>query len=131
VTIPRYGRRMSDENDPLQRWCEWCGQPYRQAPTGRTARYCRRSCRQRAYEHRRELDRTQAAVTEAERAALAAREELPTTEPSRDDSDPVTPQVAVQETPQPARRRRRAPQSSRDDSRQALFDLWAKLPPMG
>lgn len=107
------------EADPLRRWCEWCGRPYRQAPTGRTARYCRRSCRQRAYEHRRELERTQAAVDASERALLAAG----APEPSRDDSR-TTPRVAVQDTPQPGRPRRRTPEPSRDDSPTpaALFD---------
>ncbi|NGP08465.1 hypothetical protein G6038_23900 [Rhodococcus sp. 14C212] len=40
------GRTRKPEN------CLWCGRPVADAPLGRRRRYCRRSCRQRAYEHR-------------------------------------------------------------------------------
>lgn len=32
--------------------CQWCGRPVVQPDSGRRRKYCRRSCRQRAYEHR-------------------------------------------------------------------------------
>lgn len=32
--------------------CAWCGEPIRQSGVGRSKDYCRRSCRQRAYEQR-------------------------------------------------------------------------------
>ncbi|GAA3519062.1 hypothetical protein [Dietzia aurantiaca] len=35
--------------------CAWCGRPVDEGSTGRRRRYCRRSCRQRAYEQRRSL----------------------------------------------------------------------------
>lgn len=37
------------DDEPL---CGWCGGPMRQPGTGRRRVYCRRSCRQRAYEAR-------------------------------------------------------------------------------
>ncbi|EFL04291.1 predicted protein [Streptomyces sp. SPB78] len=67
-----------------ERWCEWCGSPFRPAGTGRMPRYCRRSCRQRAYEHRQEAARLLAATQEAERAALAYAAGLAV--PSRDET---------------------------------------------
>lgn len=35
--------------------CAWCGRPVDEGSSGRRRRYCRRSCRQRAYEQRRSL----------------------------------------------------------------------------
>ncbi|MDV8000185.1 hypothetical protein R4P08_02880 [Rhodococcus sp. IEGM 1408] len=35
--------------------CAWCGRPVTEGDTGRRRRYCRRSCRQRAYEQRQSL----------------------------------------------------------------------------
>ncbi|RRQ27328.1 MULTISPECIES: hypothetical protein [Nocardiaceae] len=32
--------------------CEWCGREVADSGMGRRRRYCRQSCRQRAYEHR-------------------------------------------------------------------------------
>ncbi|TSE01618.1 hypothetical protein FOS14_03555 [Skermania sp. ID1734] len=32
--------------------CAWCGREVAEAEMGRRRRYCRQSCRQRAYEHR-------------------------------------------------------------------------------
>ncbi|WP_032377912.1 hypothetical protein [Rhodococcoides fascians] len=32
--------------------CAWCGRPVADSGTGRKRRYCRQSCRQRAYEQR-------------------------------------------------------------------------------
>lgn len=39
-----------------QRPCAWCGSPVVDPPSGRRKLYCRRSCRQRAYESRRLLE---------------------------------------------------------------------------
>ena len=54
---------MDDES--LVRHCVWCGSAYRLGSLGRRAVYCRRSCRQRAYEARREAERTADAVAAA------------------------------------------------------------------
>lgn len=35
--------------------CRWCGRSIAQEPTGRPRLYCRRSCRQRAYEQRQRV----------------------------------------------------------------------------
>ncbi|QDQ97352.1 hypothetical protein [Tomitella fengzijianii] len=35
--------------------CAWCGRPVAEVSTGRRRRYCRQSCRQRAYEQRQTL----------------------------------------------------------------------------
>ncbi|MBO0852778.1 MAG: hypothetical protein J2P18_03315 [Nocardia sp.] len=35
--------------------CSWCGREIADAEIGRRRRYCRQSCRQRAYEHRKGL----------------------------------------------------------------------------
>lgn len=40
--------------------CEWCGGQVRQPGVGRQRRYCRQSCRQRAYEERRVAARVEA-----------------------------------------------------------------------
>ena|GEM_PF-5904856 len=39
-------------DDNGNRLCLWCGTPVDQTGTGRMRDYCRRSCRQRAYEER-------------------------------------------------------------------------------
>ncbi|MCQ8195435.1 hypothetical protein [Streptomyces rugosispiralis] len=50
---------MSDEirDQDGARLCEWCGGPIKQPATGRQRRYCRQSCRQRAYEERQVQER--------------------------------------------------------------------------
>ncbi|MEU5736207.1 hypothetical protein ABZ797_46590 [Streptomyces antimycoticus] len=50
---------MSDEirDQDGARLCEWCGGPIKQPATGRQRRYCRQSCRQRAYEERQIQER--------------------------------------------------------------------------
>lgn len=58
--------------------CAWCGRPVDEGGTGRRRRYCRRSCRQRAYEQRRslrmqELPEGTVVLTEAESADLMDR----------------------------------------------------------
>ncbi|MBK6670164.1 MAG: hypothetical protein IPG46_11045 [Actinobacteria bacterium] len=43
--------RRPRQSEPVM--CRWCGRPVASAPIGRPRAYCRRSCRQRAYESRR------------------------------------------------------------------------------
>ena len=62
------GEDGEDVQDPAPGLCEWCGRPVRQGATGRRRRYCRRSCRQRAYEARKQREAVVAAV-----AAVVAR----------------------------------------------------------
>ncbi|MEV5650851.1 hypothetical protein AB0L57_21585 [Nocardia sp. NPDC052254] len=38
--------------------CLWCGREIADSDIGRRRRYCRQSCRQRAYEHRKGLEGT-------------------------------------------------------------------------
>ncbi len=38
--------------------CSWCGRQIAESELGRRRRYCRQSCRQRAYEHRKGLEGT-------------------------------------------------------------------------
>ncbi|WP_082940832.1 MULTISPECIES: hypothetical protein [Nocardia] len=38
--------------------CLWCGREIADSEIGRRRRYCRQSCRQRAYEHRKGLEGT-------------------------------------------------------------------------
>lgn len=38
--------------------CQWCGREIADSEIGRRRRYCRQSCRQRAYEHRNSLKGT-------------------------------------------------------------------------
>ncbi|MFC9099293.1 hypothetical protein ACFT2A_42875, partial [Streptomyces sp. NPDC057072] len=56
--------------------CAWCGSPIQQNGIGRSKDYCRRSCRQRAYEARKQREAVVAAVA----SAVARRDS------SRDDS---------------------------------------------
>ncbi|MBB1052225.1 MULTISPECIES: hypothetical protein [unclassified Dietzia] len=58
--------------------CAWCGRPVDEGATGRRRRYCRRSCRQRAYEQRqslrvRELPEGTVVLSEAESTDLMDR----------------------------------------------------------
>ncbi|NUS11602.1 MAG: hypothetical protein HOY69_09415 [Streptomyces sp.] len=64
---------MSEE--PKPRACAWCGATFRPGTIGRAAVYCRRSCRQRAYEARREAQRIEYALAMA--AADSSRDERP------------------------------------------------------
>lgn len=56
--------------------CAWCGRPVSAARAGRRRRYCRQSCRQRAYEQRHALTGTaipgDAVILTAEDAAAVA-----------------------------------------------------------
>ncbi|WP_040813163.1 MULTISPECIES: hypothetical protein [Nocardia] len=38
--------------------CQWCGREIAESEIGRRRRYCRQSCRQRAYEHRNSVKGT-------------------------------------------------------------------------
>ncbi|MCX4092846.1 hypothetical protein [Nocardia sp. alder85J] len=53
--------------------CLWCGREIAESDVGRRRRYCRQSCRQRAYEHRKGLEGTgipdDAVVLSAQEAA--------------------------------------------------------------
>ncbi|MBF6331432.1 hypothetical protein [Nocardia transvalensis] len=53
--------------------CLWCGREIAESELGRRRRYCRQSCRQRAYEHRKGLEGTgipeDAVVLSAQEAA--------------------------------------------------------------
>ncbi|OZC44523.1 hypothetical protein CH294_21805 [Rhodococcus sp. 14-2483-1-1] len=56
--------------------CTWCGRPVADSGTGRKRRYCRQSCRQRAYEQRSAMKETSipddAVILTAEEASAAA-----------------------------------------------------------
>ncbi|WP_156960018.1 hypothetical protein [Nocardia sp. BMG51109] len=51
---PWSGRNVSDRRLS----CLWCGREIADSEVGRRRRYCRQSCRQRAYEHRKSLEGT-------------------------------------------------------------------------
>ncbi|MFC6012256.1 hypothetical protein [Nocardia lasii] len=58
--------------------CSWCGREIVDSESGRRRRYCRQSCRQRAYEHRTSLKGTgipedAVVLTSQEAADLADR----------------------------------------------------------
>ncbi|KQU45740.1 hypothetical protein ASG84_10460 [Rhodococcus sp. Leaf278] len=56
--------------------CTWCGRPVADSGTGRKRRYCRQSCRQRAYEQRTAMKETSipddAIILTADEASAAA-----------------------------------------------------------
>ncbi|OZC81834.1 hypothetical protein CH254_26045 [Rhodococcus sp. 06-412-2C] len=56
--------------------CTWCGRPVADSGTGRKRRYCRQSCRQRAYEQRSAMKETSipddAVILTADEASAAA-----------------------------------------------------------
>jgi hypothetical protein len=77
---------MTDPTETPPRLCAWCGDPVpEQKGAGRRRDYCRRACRQRAYEERRTQDR----IEERERLARIAVLAEVATKPSRDEM-PVT-----------------------------------------
>jgi len=55
--------------------CAWCGEPIRQSGVGRSRDYCRRSCRQRAYEARKQREIVVAAVASAVARRDSSRDE--------------------------------------------------------
>lgn len=92
--VPRPWPRQTEDGHHL---CDWCGHPFRPPKaTGRTPRYCRRSCRQRAYEARQ----TRREIRSAVGAVLANRRQ----DSSRDETrtDPAPPPLPL---PRSGRRR--------------------------
>lgn len=80
----RYGRGMS-ESEAAVRSCAWCGGTFRPGTIGRAAVYCRRSCRQRAYEARREAQRIALALAIA--AADSSRDRPVLPDSTRDETE--------------------------------------------
>jgi hypothetical protein len=78
---------MSDDED-LTRLCKWCGRAFRLGSTGRRAVYCRRACRQRAYEARREAQRIEYALA---MAAADSSRDSPDSTRDETESGPVLP----------------------------------------
>ncbi|PVC76930.1 hypothetical protein [Streptomyces sp. CS131] len=82
--------------------CAWCGTEFRQSGVGRTRDYCRRSCRQRAYEDRKTAAATREAVVVAVAAVMARGQQRTVSsrdtsgaaaQPSRDETAPARGQV--------------------------------------
>lgn len=89
--------------------CAWCGAEIRQSGIGRSKDYCRRSCRQRAYESRKQREVVVAAVAAAVVRRDSSRVETPhPEETSRDETRGVPPEpvparpVPPQPEPEPA-----------------------------
>ncbi|WP_043176271.1 hypothetical protein [Streptomyces sp. NRRL B-24484] len=58
--------------------CDWCGWPFTPPKaTGRMPRYCRRSCRQRAYEARQTQEAVAAAVLRRTKGQPPVRSAVP------------------------------------------------------
>lgn len=85
---------MSDDGMPRDsrglRPCGWCGNRIDQPKVGRLRDYCSQSCRQRAYEGRREAGRIAAAVeiaraemVEPDAASASSRDETGEPRPRR------------------------------------------------
>lgn len=74
VRAPAPGRLPVVQKKPSP--CAWCGRPVPEVSAGRRRRYCRQSCRQRAYEQRHALVGTDippdAVILSAEDARAAA-----------------------------------------------------------
>ncbi|MFF0674282.1 hypothetical protein ACFYVE_39470 [Streptomyces tendae] len=72
--------------------CAWCGDPVKQSGVGRSRDYCRRSCRQRAYEARKQREAVVAAVASAVARRDSSRVETRTpVVSSRDETRPPVP----------------------------------------
>lgn len=76
VTKQTTGDSASTARGPIP--CAWCGRPVDQPTSGRQRKYCRRSCRQRAYEHRlwneqHNIPAGSVVLNEAEAAAVTER----------------------------------------------------------
>lgn len=54
--------------------CRWCGRDVADGELGRRRRYCRQSCRQRAYEQRASINRANDLSLPADTVVLSARE---------------------------------------------------------
>lgn len=98
--------------------CEWCGGEVRQPGTGRRRAYCRRSCRQRAYEARRQREAVVSAVAAAMARATTPDSSRDETQrfrlPSRDETKtaaqrpvPLDPRLRVALPPGPSLTTRR------------------------
>ncbi|MFJ4562100.1 hypothetical protein ACIP4Q_39345 [Streptomyces massasporeus] len=89
--------------------CAWCGSAIRQSGVGRSRDYCRRSCRQRAYEQRKVDEMTQRnatlirhELTQEFASRLSSRDGSPTSPASsRDESRPAAPVSSRDETDPP------------------------------
>ena len=67
--------------------CAWCGSEIKQSGVGRSRDYCRRSCRQRAYEARRQREAIVSAVASAVARRDTSRDEMQQPSiPSRDET---------------------------------------------
>lgn len=90
VTSPRIVAAVTDEHPDSRAGddtaahlddvapCQWCGRPVSQPASGRRRKYCKRSCRQRAYEHRQMTSRLHlpegtVVLTEAEATSISER----------------------------------------------------------
>jgi hypothetical protein len=73
------------ESEAAVRACAWCGANFRPGTIGRAAVYCRRSCRQRAYEARREAQRIALALAVA--AADSSRDRGGRSDSTRDETE--------------------------------------------
>ncbi|WP_331718158.1 hypothetical protein OG565_33965 (plasmid) [Streptomyces sp. NBC_00138] len=73
------------ESEAAVRSCAWCGATFRPGTIGRAAVYCRRSCRQRAYEARREAQRIALALAVA--AADSSRDRAGLSDSTRDETE--------------------------------------------
>jgi hypothetical protein len=72
--------------------CAWCGEVIRQSGIGRSKDYCRRSCRQRAYEARKQREVVVAAVAAAVVRRDSSRVETRSpNDSSRDETVPAGP----------------------------------------
>jgi hypothetical protein len=89
--------------------CAWCGDPIRQSGIGRSKDYCRRSCRQRAYEQR-QIDKITQNNVRLIRHMLT--EELAASSVSSRDKTRTPDDSSRDET-------RRDPDSSRDETKPA------------
>ncbi|WP_328966259.1 hypothetical protein [Streptomyces virginiae] len=78
--------------------CAWCGKPFPAVRVGRPREFCRQTCRQRAWEKKRETDRIKAAV-EAALAEAGPPRVSSQTEPGV--SSQTKPTSVTDETPAP------------------------------
>lgn len=91
-TVPRMKHETPRDVDGAK-LCAWCGETIRQSGVGRSRDYCRRSCRQRAYEARKNREAVVAAVAAAVARSRpdSTRDERP--EPDDSTRDETQPQV--------------------------------------
>ncbi|MET9957303.1 hypothetical protein ABZ135_37905 [Streptomyces sp. NPDC006339] len=82
--------------------CAWCGSPVEQPATGRSRDYCRRSCRQRAYEERQVAKRIAEAV-DARHVSSRDEQRAPAPESTRDETVRPRPEKKKPQVVAPAR----------------------------